>query len=51
MYTNTSHSYLYNSNLKDLISKLDPNLFFKVNRKYIINRNHIKEIIKHNGKK
>lgn len=51
IYTNTNHSYLYNSNLKDLIGKLDPNLFFKVNRKYIVNRNHIKEIIKHNSQK
>lgn len=51
IYTNTGNSYLYNNNLKDLISRLDPNLFFKVNRKYIVNRNHIKEIVKHNSQK
>ncbi|RKR11547.1 LytTR family two component transcriptional regulator [Flavobacterium sp. 90] len=50
IYT-TANSYLYNSNLKDLINKLDPVLFFKVNRKYIINRHHIQEIIKHSSQK
>jgi two-component system response regulator LytT len=51
IYTNSGNSYLYNSNLKDLINKLTPTLFFKVNRKYIINRNHIQEIIKHSSQK
>lgn len=51
IFTDSGNSYLYNNNLKDLISKLDPNLFFKVNRKYIINRNHIKDIVKHNSQK
>lgn len=51
IYTDSGNSYLYNSNLKDLINKLDPNIFFKVNRKYIVNRNHVKEISKHNSQK
>jgi two-component system response regulator LytT len=51
LYTNSGSSYLYNSNLKDLISKLYPVLFFKINRKYIINRHHIQEIIKHSSQK
>ncbi|SNR33318.1 LytTR family DNA-binding domain-containing protein [Flavobacterium sp. ov086] len=51
IYTNSGNSYLYNSNLKDLINKLNPILFFKVNRKYIINRHHIQEIIKHSSQK
>ena len=51
IYTNSGSSYLYNSNLKDLINKLDPVLFFKINRKYIINRHHIQEIIKHSSQK
>lgn len=51
IHTNSGTSYLYNSNLKDLINKLDTVLFFKVNRKYIINRNHIQEIIKHSSQK
>ncbi len=51
IYTNSGNSYLYNSNLTDLINKLDPVLFFKINRKYIINRHHIQEIIKHSSQK
>lgn len=51
IYTNTGGSYLYNSNLKDLVSKLNPAIFFKINRKYIINRHHIQEIIKHSSQK
>ncbi|MFH6959808.1 LytR/AlgR family response regulator transcription factor [Flavobacterium aquidurense] len=51
IYTDSGSSYLYNSNLKDLISKLNPLLFFKINRKYIINRNNIQEIIKHSSQK
>ena len=51
IYTNTGGSYLYNSNLKDLVNKLNPAIFFKINRKYIINRHHIQEIIKHSSQK
>ncbi|MEN2401146.1 LytTR family DNA-binding domain-containing protein [Flavobacterium sp. MC2016-06] len=51
IHTNTGSSYLYNSNLKDLINKLDPILFFKINRKYIINRSQIQEIVKHSSQK
>lgn len=51
IHTNSGNSYLYNSNLKDLINSLDPKLFFKINRKYIINRHHIQEIVKHSSQK
>ncbi|KQB42770.1 LytR/AlgR family response regulator transcription factor [Flavobacterium aquidurense] len=51
IYTNSGSNYLYNSNLKDLVNKLSPTLFFKINRKYIINRHHIQEIIKHSSQK
>lgn len=51
IYTNSNSNYMYNSNLKDLINKLNPDLFFKINRKYIINRHHIQEIIKHSSQK
>ncbi|OXG04404.1 LytTR family two component transcriptional regulator [Flavobacterium araucananum] len=51
IYTNSGSSYLYNSNLTDLAGKLNPALFFKINRKYIINRHHIQEIIKHSSQK
>ncbi|MFW0735997.1 LytR/AlgR family response regulator transcription factor [Flavobacterium sp. T12S277] len=51
IYTNSGSSYLYNNNLKDLIDKLDPALFFKINRKYSVNRNYIQEIVKHSSQK
>ncbi|WP_291285491.1 LytTR family DNA-binding domain-containing protein [Flavobacterium sp.] len=51
IYTNSGSSYLYNNNLKDLIDKLDPTLFFKINRKYSVNRNYIQEIVKHSSQK
>lgn len=51
IHTNTGNSYLYNNNLKDLVNTIDSVLFFKISRKYIINRNHIQEIIKHNSQK
>lgn len=51
IYTNSGSSYLYNNNLKDLINKLDPALFFKINRKYIINRHSVQEIVKHSSQK
>ncbi|KFF04308.1 LytR/AlgR family response regulator transcription factor [Flavobacterium reichenbachii] len=51
IHTDSGSSYLYNSNLKDLVSKLSSNLFFKVNRKYILSRKHIQQIIKHSSQK
>jgi two-component system response regulator LytT len=51
IYVNSGNSYLYDSTLKDLIHKLDPKLFFKVNRKYIVHRAIIKEVIKHSNQK
>jgi two-component system response regulator LytT len=51
IYVRSGNSYLYDSTLKDLIHKLDSNLFFKVNRKYIVHRSIIKEVIKHSNQK
>ncbi|WP_456313161.1 LytR/AlgR family response regulator transcription factor [Pseudomonas shirazensis] len=51
IHTNSGNSYLYNSNLKDLINNLDSKIFFKINRKYIINRDSIQEIVKHSSQK
>jgi two-component system response regulator LytT len=51
IYVNSGNSYLYDSTLKDMIHKLDSNLFFKVNRKYIVHRSIIKEVIKHSNQK
>ncbi|PXY40969.1 DNA-binding response regulator [Flavobacterium cheongpyeongense] len=51
IYVNSGNSYLYNNTLTDIIHTLDPFLFFKVNRKYIVSRNIIKEVIKHSNQK
>jgi DNA-binding LytR/AlgR family response regulator len=36
------HRFLYNKNLSDLETELDPGLFFRANRQYLININFIK---------
>ena len=51
LYTGPTSSYLYNSSLTDLIANLDPKLFFKVNRKYILHRKSIAQIVKHSSQK
>lgn len=49
--TKDGNSYIYDDTLKDLIVKLDPQIFFKINRKYIISHLAIKELIKHTSQK
>lgn len=44
-------TYIYDDTIKDIIHRLNPQLFFKVNRKFIINKNAIAEIIKHSSQK
>ncbi|PQA91172.1 DNA-binding response regulator [Chryseobacterium shigense] len=44
-------TYIYDDTIKDVIHKLNPQLFFKINRKFIINKNAIVEIIKHSSQK
>ncbi|MGO4773334.1 LytR/AlgR family response regulator transcription factor [Flavobacterium sp. W22_SRS_FK3] len=51
IYAKSGNSYLYNSTLTEIINNLDPFIFFKINRKYIVNRNIIKEVVKHNNQK
>lgn len=51
IFTENGNSYLYNDTIKDIISKLDPEYFFKVNRKYILHRSAIKEVIRHSSQK
>ncbi|WP_417940400.1 LytR/AlgR family response regulator transcription factor [Flavobacterium sp. RS13.1] len=51
IYVKSGNSYLYNNTLTDIIHSLDPFLFFKVNRKYIVSRNIIKEVVKHSNQK
>lgn len=49
--TTLNKTYIYDDTLKDIIDKLNPNVFYKINRKYIVNRHSIKEIIKHSSQK
>ncbi|KFF23693.1 LytR/AlgR family response regulator transcription factor [Chryseobacterium vrystaatense] len=44
-------TYIYDDTIKDIIHRLNPQMFFKVNRKFIINKNAIAEIIKHSSQK
>jgi DNA-binding LytR/AlgR family response regulator len=46
-----NRTYIYDDTIKDIIHKLNPDLFFKINRKFIINKNSIAEIIKHSSQK
>lgn len=49
--TNDGRTYIYDDTLKEINHKLNSDCFFKVNRKYIIHRNCIQEIIKHSSQK
>lgn len=51
IHIKSGNSYLYNNTLTEIINSLDPFHFFKVNRKYIVNRNIIKEVLKHSPQK
>ncbi|WP_281633316.1 LytR/AlgR family response regulator transcription factor [Flavobacterium luteolum] len=51
IHIKSGNSYLYNSTLTDIINSLDPFNFFKINRKYIVSRDSIKEVIKHSNQK
>lgn len=46
-----NHTYIYDDTIKDIIQKLNPQLFFKINRKFIINKEAITEIIKHSSQR
>ncbi|GGD58689.1 LytR/AlgR family response regulator transcription factor [Muriicola marianensis] len=43
--TSEGRSYLMDTTLEQLETELPPNLFFRVSRKYIVNINHIRDII------
>lgn len=51
VHTFDSNSYIYDDTIKDIIYKLDPKVFFKVNRKYIANIKAVGDIIKHSSHK
>ena len=49
MQTSEDRNYLIGYSLEELITKLDPKIFFRVSRKYIINLNYIKDNEKAEG--
>lgn len=49
--TKDNQTYIFDDTIKDIIQKLNPQVFFKVNRKFIINKEAITEIIKHSSQK
>lgn len=51
LFTHDGNSFLYNDTIKDIINKLDPKYFFKVNRRYIFHISAIEEIIKHSSQR
>lgn len=44
-YLKTHKAYMLDGSLESIFEQLDPNIFFKVNRKFIINLNAINDII------
>ncbi|WP_228413955.1 LytTR family DNA-binding domain-containing protein [Chryseobacterium sp. CH21] len=42
---------MYDDTIKDIIQKLNPEIFFKINRKFIVNKEAVTEIIKHSSQK
>lgn len=49
--TKDHQTYIYDDTIKDIIHKLNPQAFFRVNRKFIIHKEAITEIIKHSSQK
>ncbi len=49
--TTDGRTYLYDDTLKDIATKIDAQLFFRVNRKFIVNTTAVKEVIKHSSQK
>lgn len=51
LHTHDGNNYIYPDTIKDVILKLDTSVFFKINRKYIVNYTAIQEIVKHSSQK
>jgi len=45
LYTERKHNYILDDTLEELEEQLDPTKFFRVNRKFFINMEAIKDII------
>ncbi|UNY98527.1 LytTR family DNA-binding domain-containing protein [Zhouia spongiae] len=51
IHSQADESYLYNDTVRDIVEKLDPDQFFKVNRNYIVNYNAVDRILRHSASK
>ncbi|TYP99598.1 LytTR family two component transcriptional regulator [Tenacibaculum adriaticum] len=51
IYTKNENSYLYDDTIKNVINKLNPNNFVRINRNYIIHFNAVSKVIKHSSLK
>jgi len=51
MTTKDNKSYIYEDTIKDIIGKINSDIFFKVNRKFIVNIGAIADVIKHSSQK
>lgn len=49
IYTGEGNSFLYNSTIRDIITRLDPEDFFKINRNYVISIAAVAKVIKHDN--
>ncbi|WP_241330723.1 LytR/AlgR family response regulator transcription factor [Chryseobacterium arthrosphaerae] len=49
--TKDHQTYIYDDTIKDIIQKLNPQVFFKINRKFIINKEAVTDIIRHTSQK
>lgn len=45
LHTSSGRNYLLDNTLEQLDKELDPNIFFRINRKFIVNINSIKDMI------
>lgn len=49
--TKDNQTYIFDDTIKDIIQKLNPEVFFKINRKFIVNKEAVTDIIKHSSQK
>lgn len=51
LHTFKDERFIYDDTIKDVITKLDAKVFFKINRSFIVNIHAIQEVIRHSSQK
>ncbi|WP_413513920.1 LytR/AlgR family response regulator transcription factor [Myroides odoratus] len=51
LHTFKDERFIYDDTIKDIITKLEAKVFFKINRSFIVNIHAIQEVIRHNSQK